>query len=87
MKRYLYRNMYKHYRVVRMAAKAERVIQELFSAYMEKPEMLPTAHQKRLEKATHLEKRARVIADYIAGMTDRFALDEYERLFNIHTRT
>lgn len=87
MKRYLFKNMYKHYRVVRMAAKAERVIQEVFSAYMEKPEMLPTAHQKRLDEARSLEKRARVIADYIAGMTDRFALDEYERLFNIHTRT
>ncbi|MES0371071.1 MAG: deoxyguanosinetriphosphate triphosphohydrolase [Mariprofundaceae bacterium] len=87
MKRYLFKNMYKHYRVVRMAAKAERVIQEVFAAYMEKPEMLPTTHQVKLDKATDLEKRARKIADYIAGMTDRFALDEYERLFNIHTRT
>lgn len=87
MKRYLYQNMYKHYRVVRMAAKAERVIQEIFSAYMERPEMLPVAHQNKSGDMVALEKRARTIADYIAGMTDRFALDEYDRLFNVHARS
>lgn len=87
LKKYLYQNMYKHYRVVRMAAKAERVIQEIFSAYMDKPEMLPSAHRQKLEKDSPVEKRARIIADYIAGMTDRFALDEYDRLFNVHART
>jgi len=87
LKRYLFRNMYKHYRVVRMAAKAERVIQELFLAYMEKPDMLPDRHKERLQEKHSEERRARVIADYIAGMTDRYALDEYERLFNVHART
>jgi dGTPase len=87
MKRYLYKNMYKHYRVVRMAAKAERVIQEIFSAYMDKPEMLADAQWSRQGKDMPVDKRARIIADYIAGMTDRFALDEYDRLFNIHART
>jgi len=87
LKKYLYQNMYKHYRVVRMAAKAERVIQEIFSAYMNKPEMLPSAHQGKSIEGSPIEKRARVIADYIAGMTDRFALDEYDRLFNVHART
>jgi len=82
LKRYLYQNMYKHYRVARMAAKAERVIQEIFAAYMQKPEMLPM-----FVKEASPEKQARVIADYIAGMTDRFALDEYDRLFNVHART
>ncbi len=87
MKRYLYRNMYKHYRVVRMASKAEQVIQEIFSAYMEKPEMLPTTQRQKLEEGAGPERRARIIADYIAGMTDRFALDEHDRLFNIHARS
>ncbi len=87
LKRYLFQHMYKHYRVVRMAAKAERVIQELFLAYMEKPEMLPPAHLGRLVDDDSELKKARVIADYIAGMTDRFALDEYDRLFNVHAHT
>ncbi|HKI60087.1 MAG TPA: hypothetical protein VKA23_03550, partial [Mariprofundaceae bacterium] len=75
------------HRVVRMASKAERVIQEIFTAYMDKPEMLPPDHAGKLEKGTPVEKRARVIADYIAGMTDRFALDEYDRLFDVHARS
>jgi dGTPase len=87
LKRYLYQHMYKHYRVVRMASKAERVIQEIFAAYMGKPEMLPPDHVQKLDKDAPVEKRARVIADYIAGMTDRFALDEYDRLFDVHART
>jgi dGTPase len=87
LKRYLLQHMYKHYRVVRMAVKAERVIQEIFSAYMEKPEMLPESPLERLGDSDALSRRARVIADYIAGMTDRYALEEYDRLFNLHART
>ena len=88
LKRYLFQNMYKHYRVVRMAAKAERVIQEVFLAYLDKPEMLPEGPAERLEDVDNdLPRRARVIADYIAGMTDRYALEEYDRLFNLHART
>jgi len=87
LKRYLLQHMYKHYRVVRMAVKAEKVIQEIFSAYMEKPEMLPDGPHLRLEGNHTNSQRARVIADYIAGMTDRYALEEYDRLFNLHART
>jgi len=87
LKRYLYQHMYKHYRVVRMASKAERVIQEIFSAYMEKPEMLPVDHCRKVERDEAIERRARVIADYIAGMTDRYALEEYDRLFDVHARS
>ncbi len=88
LKRHLLQHMYKHYRVVRMAVKAEKVIQEIFSAYMEKPEMLPEGPQERLGDSDDvLPRRARVIADYIAGMTDRYALEEYNRLFNLHART
>jgi len=87
LKKYLFRNMYKHYRVVRMAAKAEKVIKEMFLAYMDKPEMLPPSHQLILSEDSSPEARARTIADYIAGMTDRYALDEYEKLFNVHARS
>jgi len=87
MKRYLFKHMYHHHRVVRMAAKATRVIQELFSAYMENPAMLPPGSLAKLAEGNSEEKRARTIADYIAGMTDRYALDEYSRLFDVHAST
>jgi len=86
LKRYLYRNMYQHYRVVRMAAKAERVISELFEALMKRPAMLPP-RQKYLHDEADDAAKARVIADYIAGMTDRYAFDEYDRLFDIGARS
>jgi len=86
LKKYLFQNMYFHYRVVRMAAKAERVIQDIFNAYMLRPEMLPDGSREAAKTANE-GKKARVIADYIAGMTDRYALDEHDRLFSVHTRT
>jgi dGTPase len=88
LKRFLFQNMYRHYRVIRMAVKAERVIQDLFHAYMERPEMLPAGTASvRLQQAGDESARARVVADYVAGMTDRYALDEYDRLFNVHARS
>ncbi|GMQ99781.1 MAG: deoxyguanosinetriphosphate triphosphohydrolase [Zetaproteobacteria bacterium] len=87
MKRYLFKHMYHHYRVVRMATKATRVIQELFSAYMENPAMLPPGSMARPTGNNSEEQRARTVADYIAGMTDRYALDEHSRLFDVHART
>jgi len=87
MKRYLFKHMYHHYRVVRMATKATRVIHELFSAYMENPAMLPPGAIAQLREANDEIKRARAIADYIASMTDRYALDEHNRLFDMHART
>jgi len=91
LKKFLYKNMYRHYRVARMANKAERVIREIFDAYMQSPAMLPKHQQHELEAARlsgslSKERLARIIADYIAGMTDRYALDEHERLFNISAR-
>jgi dGTPase len=82
LKDFLMENFYRHYRVSRMAAKAERVLEELFNAYLDRPELLPKTVR------THLadEARARVVCDYIAGMTDRFALQEYQRLFDPATQ-
>jgi len=87
LKRYLLRHMYQHYRVARMAAKATRVIQDLFSAYHANPAMLPPGPAERLAAADGEAGKARVIADYIAGMTDRYALDEHSRLFDVHANT
>lgn len=78
IKDFLYKNMYSHYRVVRMAVKAERVITDLFNAYKSEPAILPDMMQKFVEKRG-LE---RTICDYIAGMTDRFAIEEHQKLFN-----
>jgi dGTPase len=87
LKRFLLHHMYHHYRVARMAAKASRVIQDLFSAYHANPAMLPPGPAKRLAAAEAETGKARVIADYIAGMTDRYALDEHSRLFDVHANT
>jgi dGTPase len=78
MKTFLYEHMYRHHRVYRMQVKAEKILAELFEAYTEHPAMLPEDIQGKAGKGEFY----RVIADYIAGMTDRFALDEHSRLFD-----
>jgi len=91
MKKFLYKNMYRHYRVARMANKAERVLRDIFEVYIQNPSMLPENQQAEMDesKALHAltdKRQARIIADYIAGMTDRYALEEHDRLFNVHVR-
>jgi len=82
LKDFLYQNLYRHYRVMRMAAKASRFIQELLTAYIAQPIQLPTEIQARIPE----EGLYRVVCDYIAGMTDRYALDEYRKLFEPYER-
>jgi dGTPase len=77
LKGFLYEHMYRHYRLMRMQSKAERFVTELFQAYVKEPRMLPTETHKRLN-STPLEQ---VVTDYLAGMTDRYALEEWQRLF------
>jgi dGTPase len=78
LKDFLYNNLYRHHRVMRMSVKAENIIVKLFEAYKAEPQILP--------KQVHLEIEEygleRAICDYIAGMTDRFAVDEYQKLFD-----
>lgn len=83
LKGFLMRNLYRHYRVMRMAEKANRIMSDLFDAYMAEPAQLPPHVVARCNED---ETLARVIADYIAGMTDRFALDEHKKLFDPHER-
>ncbi|MFW5941367.1 MAG: deoxyguanosinetriphosphate triphosphohydrolase [Chloroflexota bacterium] len=78
LKDFLYENMYRHSRLIRMQVKAERFVSELFQLYVQEPMMLPEKTQQRLETLP----RERVVCDYIAGMTDRYALDEWEKLFD-----
>ncbi len=82
LKRFLYENMYRHYRVVRMQVKAEDILSDLFNGYLREPAQLPAETQKR---ATAKGGLHRVVCDYIAGMTDRFALNEHYKLFDPYT--
>jgi dGTPase len=85
LKQFLRKNLYRHYRVHRMTAKAATIIRSLFDAFLNDPLLLPPTqqqHVKTLEAAEKEAGRARAIADYIAGMTDRYAIREYERIFN-----
>lgn len=84
MKSYLYQNMYRNYRVVRMAKKAEHFITSLFQAYLSEPEQLPNSTHDRIKHGE--DPLPRVVCDYIAGMTDRYALQEYQKLFDPFTR-
>jgi dGTPase len=90
LKRYLREHLYKHYRVLRMTTKAKRVVRELFAAMLGDVDLMPTEHEeaaRRLEASMGEAGRARAVADYIAGMTDRFAILEHRRLFNPAERT
>lgn len=82
LKRFLFKNLYRHHKVDKMRVKAEIFITRLFEIYLRFPNLLPPKYQSRLEKFG----LQRVICDYIAGMTDRFALDEYKRLFEPYER-
>ena len=82
LKDFLFQRMYRHYRLMRMQTKAERFITQLFDAYCKEPGMLPTETQALLAE----RPKPRVVADYIAGMTDRYALDEWEKLFDPYRR-
>lgn len=80
LKKFLIEKLYRHNRVIRMADKADRILKELFKAYLRAPKLLPPHVFSLIDKGSRDEHR--VICDYVAGMTDRFALDEYKKLFD-----
>jgi dGTPase len=86
LKAFLFERMYRHYRVNRMASKARRIVQELFALLLAEPQCLPT-EWRPLAAGAGQPQTARVVADYIAGMTDRYALDEHYRLFDRYATT
>lgn len=78
LKRFLHENLYRHHQVLRMTNKARRIVRELFAAFMDEPRLLPPQYQLKAR-----EDKPRAIADYIAGMTDRYAIKEHRRLFAV----
>ncbi len=85
LKAFLFDNMYRHYRLNRMCSKARRVVKELFGLLLSEPECLPSEWRDEAGDAGS-EATAQLVADYIAGMTDRFALDEHRQLFDLRAR-
>ncbi|MFH1411157.1 MAG: deoxyguanosinetriphosphate triphosphohydrolase [Candidatus Omnitrophota bacterium] len=82
LKKVLYEKLYNHYRVVRMSKKAARFLTSLFGEYIKNPDQLPPQYSSRIGK----EDKFRVICDYMAGMTDRYALDQYKTFFEPYER-
>ena len=82
LREFLMDKLYRHYRVVRMSTKAKRFIHDLFQVYLEDPMQLPHEAQKRIPR----DGVRRAVCDYIAGMTDRYASDEYKKLFDPHEK-
>ena len=79
---FLFQRMYRHYRVNRMRSQARRVLSDMFQLFMAEPEVLPDEWSARA-RTEDRSKRARAVCDYIAGMTDRFAIEEHRRLFSL----
>ncbi len=86
LKAFLFDNMYRHYKLNRMTSKARRVVRELFALLLAEPECLPTEWRINAD-GPNSETTAQLVADYIAGLTDRYALDEHRRLFDVQART
>ncbi len=90
LKQFLNERVYRHYKVLRMTSKARLVVTRLFDTFVNDANLMPTEHQEsvtRLEAALGTSGRARAVADYIAGMTDRYAILEHQRLFDPSERT
>ncbi len=78
LKRFLFQNLYRHYKVVRMSEKAQRLLRDLFTAFSAEPRLMPPEHHARADQDPH-----RAVCDYIAGMTDRYAIREHRRIYDI----
>ncbi len=82
LRAFLYERMYKHYKVNRMRSQGKRILRELFSLFMTEPETLPNLWRRDAEQLEE-PRRARMICDYLAGMTDAYAIDLHRRLFSM----
>jgi dGTPase len=90
LKQFLNERVYRHYKVLRMTSKARLVVTRLFDTFLNDAKLMPTEHQESLAQLEHAHGtagRARAVADYIAGMTDRYAILEHQRLFDPGERT
>ena len=84
LRAFLYERMYKHYKVNRMRSQAKRILSELFTLFMAAPETLPDLWRRDAEQATSV-RRARLVCDYLVGMTDNYAIDLHRRLFSMES--
>jgi dGTPase len=87
LREFLFARMYRHYTLERIRVKVDKMIPDLFSVFMDRPSLLPQHWQKRVEDAGGKgdeKARARIVCDYIAGMTDRYAIREHERIFDLY---
>ena len=87
LRAFLYKRMYRHFTINRIWLKVERIVGDLFGAFLNEYTLMPDNWQTRVEEAgaqKDEKKRARIVCDYIAGMTDRYAIREHERLFDLY---
>ena len=84
LRAFLYERMYKHYKVNRMRSQAKRILKELFELFMAEPETLPDMWRRDAEQAS-AQRRARIVCDYLAGMTDDYAISLHRRLFSMES--
>lgn len=84
LRAFLYERMYKHYKVNRMRSQAKRILSELFALFMAEPETLPDLWRRDAEQAPSVRK-ARLVCDYLAGMTDNYAIELHRRLFSMES--
>ena len=82
LRRFLFERMYRHYRVNRIRSQARRILAEMFDLFVAEPDILPPEWAARARTDDPV-RRGRAVCDYIAGMTDRFAIEEHRRLFNL----
>lgn len=86
LKQFLMARMYRHFKVNRMTSKARRVVKQLFYIFMEEPECLPQQWRMQVSLTPDEASKAAIISDYIAGMTDRYAMQEHRRLFDLSSQ-
>lgn len=84
LRAFLFERMYKHYKVNRMRSQAKRVLKELFDLFLEEPDILPPPLRQDAEQSP-VDRRARLVCDYIAGMTDNYAIDLHRKVFNLES--
>ena len=82
VRQFLFKRMYRHPKVNRMMSKARRVVRDLYALLTAEPNLLPTEWRAEADAAESPEARSRLVADYVAGMTDRYAIDEHKKLFD-----
>ena len=86
LKAFLFPNMYRHYKINRMTSKGKRIVKDLFSLLFSEPNLLPLSWQRRSERMPDMRAKARLTADFVAGLTDASAIELHTRLFDPQVR-